>query len=284
VLIAPTNRLAMVVTLIPRDRIMAARHAHPHSEISSQRGTPFGMMREVLLDSAGVPCNPPPWGALAAVDLAAARVTWEVPLGTIPGVAAGSINLGGAMITGGGLVFIAGTFDQRLRAFDEATGRELWSAGLPAGAQALPVTYLAGGRQYVVVGAGGHDRLHTTMGDYVVAFTLPGPGAAVPDTTAAPVEGVYAGTIRVMADSLTGLVDRIDSIRVTGPVTVRRAGRNVTVRAAFDYPAKRCAGTITATGEQWNGARLLEGDVEVSGSCGGGPPEHGTFALWRRVQ
>jgi len=199
------------------------------------------------------------------------------------------------MITAAGLVFIAGTFDRHLRAFDETTGRELWSAGLPAGAQALPVTYLAGGRQYVVVAAGGHDRLHTTMGDYVVAFTLPGAGAPVPDTTDAPVEGAYTGQIRVggaaigldltigtMADSLTGLVGRIDSIRVTGPVTVRRTGRSVTIRAPFDYPAKRCAGTITATGEQWNGARLLEGDVEVSGSCGGGPPEHGTFALWRR--
>ncbi len=84
------------------------------------------------------------------------------------------------------------------------------------------------------------------------------------------------------ADSLTGLVRRIDSIRVTGPVTVRRTGRSVTIRMPFDYPAKQCAGTITATGEQWNGARLLEGDVEVSGSCGGGTPEHGTFALWRR--
>src|SRR3989454_4022142 len=61
VLIAPTNRLAMVVTLIPRDSVMAARHAHPNSEISTQRGTPYGMMRDMLLDSARVPCNPPPW-------------------------------------------------------------------------------------------------------------------------------------------------------------------------------------------------------------------------------
>src|SRR5213078_5382463 len=161
----------------------------------------------------------------------------------VPGVALGSINLGGAMITGGGLVFIAGTFDQHLRAFDQATGRELWSAGLPAGAQALPVTYLAGGRQYVVVAAGGHDRLHTTMGDYVVAFTLPSAEAPVPDTAAAPVEGAYAGEIRVggarigldltiqaVGDSLAAAIARIDSLRVTGPVKVRRAGRSVTLR------------------------------------------------------
>src|SRR5206468_11709064 len=158
----PANPLAMAATLYPRDSVRAARHAHPNYEISAQRGTPYGMMRDVLADCADVPCNPPPWGTLAAVDLAAARLKWEVPLGAVPGVALGSINLGGAMITGGGLVFIAGTFDQHLRAFDQATGRELWSAPLPAGAQALPVTYLSGGRQYVVQSAGGHDRLHTT--------------------------------------------------------------------------------------------------------------------------
>src|SRR2546429_733717 len=167
VLIAPTNRLAMVVTLIPRDSLMAARHAHPHSEISRQGGTPYGMMRDLLLDSAGVPCNPPPWGTLAAIDLAAARVKWEVPLGAVPGVAAGAINLGGAMITAGGLVFIAGTFDQRPRAVDQATRQELCSAGLPAGAQALPVTYLAGGRQYVVVAAGGARPAPTPDGRFM---------------------------------------------------------------------------------------------------------------------
>src|SRR5947207_8991805 len=104
VLIAPTNRLAMVVTLIPRDSVMAARHAHPNSEISTQRGTPYGMMRDMLLDSAGMPCNPPPWGTLAAVDLAAARVKWEVPLGAFPGGMAGPIHLGGSTTTAGGLV------------------------------------------------------------------------------------------------------------------------------------------------------------------------------------
>src|SRR3989454_9109062 len=87
-----TTLFRSVVTLIPRDSLGAARHAHPHTEISSQRGTPYGMMRDVLVDSAGVPCNPPPWGALTAVDLNSARVKWEVPLGAVPGVAPGSID------------------------------------------------------------------------------------------------------------------------------------------------------------------------------------------------
>src|SRR2546423_15389245 len=132
------------------------------------------------------------------------------------------------------------------------------------------------------------------MGDYVVAFTLP--GGPVPDTAAAPVEGAYAGEIRVggaaigleltigaAADSLTGVVGRIDSLRVTGPVTVRRTGRGMTIGASFDYPAKQCAGTITATGEQWNGGRLLEGDVVVSGSLGAGPAPQGGSRPWAGV-
>ena len=84
----------------------------------------------------------------------------------------GSFNLGGALLTSSGLAFIAGTFDQHLRAFDVSSGKELWSESLPAAAHALPMTYVAGGRQYLVIAAGGHDRMHTTMGDYVLAFTL----------------------------------------------------------------------------------------------------------------
>src|SRR5256885_15113889 len=70
-LFAPTNRIATIVTLIPRDSLMAMRHAHPGTEISAQRGTPYGMMREELFGPDGVPCTPPPFGTLAALDLAA---------------------------------------------------------------------------------------------------------------------------------------------------------------------------------------------------------------------
>jgi len=301
-LVAPTNRLPMVVTLIPHDDLAAARRAHPHTEISAQRGTPYGMMRDVLGSADGVPCSPPPWGALTAVDLGTGAVKWQVPLGSMPQLAQvpgsgrwGSPSLGGALVTAGGLVFIAGTFDQHLRAFDVETGKELWSAALPAGAHALPMTYLAGGRQYVVICAGGHDRLGTTMGDYVLAFTLAGRGAPVPDTIPHPVEGVYTGDIRVGAarigltltigssgDSLRGAITRIDSLDVTGRVAVWRSADGVHYRAPFVYRAKHCAGTIDATGELWNGGGMLEGDVAVTGSCGGGPPERGTFALRRQ--
>jgi len=289
-LIAPTNRVAMIVTLIPRDSLMAMRHAHPGTEISAQRGTPYGMMREELFGPDGVPCTPPPFGTLAALDLAAGAVKWQVPLGPAP---QGSVSLGGGIVTAGGLVFIAGTTDQRLRAYDEETGTELWSAPLPAGAQAMPMTYLADGHQYVVIAAGGHDRLGTTMGDYVVAFALPG-AAAAHDTTPPSFAGDYAGTITVGAarmgmelqitgaDSLTGTIGRIDSIAVTGPVVIRHAGRGLTAEIPFAYPARQCSGTIAASGELWNGGRLLEGDVEVTGTCGHGRTQHGTWAARKR--
>ena len=87
----------------------------------------------------------------------------------------GTPNLGGAIITAGGLVFIAAAMDDHLRAFDVETGAELWRARLPAGGQATPMTFQLGedGRQLVVIAAGGHARLETTRGDYVVAFALP---------------------------------------------------------------------------------------------------------------
>jgi quinoprotein glucose dehydrogenase len=299
-LLAPANRLAFVVTLIPRDSVAAMRHSHPGTEITDQRGTPFAMMREVLWSGRRVPCTPPPWGTLTAVNLLTGRATWQVPLGTFPGLASvpeathwGSPNLGGAVVTAGGLVFVAGTFDQTVRAFDEETGAELWHVQLPAAAHALPTTYLAHGRQYVAIAAGGHDRLGTTMGDYVLAFALPGaPGA---DTTPSAFPGGYAGELRVgdarigfgltisaTGDSLRAEITGIDSVQVTGGPAVERDGRDLIVRFAFTYPARQCAGDVAARGRLWNGGRLLEGDLEVTGSCGDGRAAPGSFALWRR--
>jgi quinoprotein glucose dehydrogenase len=112
---------------------------------------------------------------------------WDVPLGTTRDLFAsriwlplafgwGTPNLGGPIATAGGLVFVAAAMDDYLRAFDVETGRELWKGRLPAGGQATPMTYrLPDGRQHVVVSAGGHGRLGTTRGDFVVAFALPRP-------------------------------------------------------------------------------------------------------------
>jgi quinoprotein glucose dehydrogenase len=83
--------------------------------------------------------------------------------------------MGGAITTASGLTFVAASLDGHLRAFDSATGEELWSAELPAGGQATPMTYQAGpdGRQFLVIAAGGHARMRSKLGDYVVAFALP---------------------------------------------------------------------------------------------------------------
>ncbi|MBI3650772.1 MAG: pyrroloquinoline quinone-dependent dehydrogenase [Acidobacteria bacterium] len=183
-LITATNRLAIVVKLIPRDEYNRMRQAGETNrfkgEFGRQTGTPFAMYREPLRSPSGAPCNPPPWGALTAVDLATGNIKWEVPLGSIPqlsmfpkSVEWGSINLGGSIVTAGGLVFIAATMDTYFRAFDVETGKELWKAQLPASAQATPMTFSKNGKQYVVICAGGHGKLGTKMGDSVIAFALP---------------------------------------------------------------------------------------------------------------
>ena len=181
-LLVNTNNLPFVVRLIPRERYEAERRAvKPSVEIAPQTGTPYGMTREPLLSPFGLPCNPPPWGKLAAIELATGKMRWEIPLGTgrdrpipIP-LRWGTPNFGGAITTAGGLVFIGAAMDNYLRAFDVDTGEELWKGRLPAGGQATPLTYRLheNGKQYVVIAAGGHGRMGTTVGDSVVAFALP---------------------------------------------------------------------------------------------------------------
>jgi quinoprotein glucose dehydrogenase len=183
ILVTSINRLIQRVSLIPRDSLRAAQEAGRRFgiEFANQRGTPYGMSRRFLLNSKGIPCGSPPWGKLVAVDLASGAIRWSVPLGVIPSLANtpgsdrwGSPTLGGPITTGGGLVFVAGTMDDNLRAFDIRSGAELWKGKLPAGGQATPMTYRSpgSGRQIVVISAGGHGGLGTTLGDYVVAFAL----------------------------------------------------------------------------------------------------------------
>jgi quinoprotein glucose dehydrogenase len=190
-IIAAVNLLPMVVTLLtPAEFERETRSGeYPHSEFGRQAGTPFAMRREPLLSPWGLPCTAPPWGALVSVDLRQRRIAWQSPLGSTEGFTPwflptrefGMPNMGGPIVTAGGLVFVGAAMDAYLRAFDIETGVELWKHKLPAGGQATPMTYRAGAsqRQYVVISAGGHGPLGTPRADYVVAFALP-PSRAQP--------------------------------------------------------------------------------------------------------
>ena len=177
-MIANTNRLVAWARLIPRAEYSLEVHKDQdnriYGEFAEQEPSPYGLYRTFLFSPSGLPCNAPPWGTTEAVDLFTAKIAWDVPLGTmVPGKNTGSINLGGPMVTAGGLVFTSATIEPHLHAFDSETGKELWNYELPAGAQATPMTYTWKGRQYLVISAGGHGKLGSKQGDYLIAFTLP---------------------------------------------------------------------------------------------------------------
>jgi quinoprotein glucose dehydrogenase len=298
-IIGPTNRLAFVVRLVPRDQTRAARDKMaPNEEYGPQAGTAYAMIRDMLLSPNGIPCNPPPWGTVDAVDLATGAKRWESPLGSMPRLKDapgyrdwGSINLGGAMVTGGGLVFAAGGFDQALHAFDVETGRELWSEQLPAGAHAMPMTYqTTASHQFVVIAAGGHDRLGTTAGDYVMAFALPTVPASPPASASHAVAGRYEGVLRIGsrqypgAWTITQSRDWIqgtfggDSLNLNGDLAGTFTGDTLHFNARWQLPARHCRGTFSANATVENGGTLIEGPIHLWASCG----EHeeiGTMAL-----
>jgi quinoprotein glucose dehydrogenase len=177
-LIAPVNRMAAVVRLVPREQFEAHRKQNPRWETTAQRGARFAMSRQFLRSPSGLPCNPPPFGTLIAIDAATGRVRWEVPLGAFPAGGAppqwGSINLGGPLATGGGLVFIGASFDAAVRAFDVSSGHELWRGELPASARSTPMSFVGpGGKQYVVIASGGHNPAFGKLDNAIVAFALP---------------------------------------------------------------------------------------------------------------
>jgi len=177
-MVVNTNRLVAWVKLIPRADYAAEVHRDQdnriYGEFGDQEPSPYGLYRTFLFSPTGTPCNAPPWGTTEAVDLFTGKIAWNAPLGTlVPGKETGSINLGGPMATAGGLVFTSATIDPHLHAFDSETGKELWTYELPAAANATPMTYTWKGTQYVVLCAGGHGKLGSKQGDYVIAFALP---------------------------------------------------------------------------------------------------------------
>lgn len=149
------------------------------------KGTPYSVVKDRFLSPLGVPCQEPPFGTLTAIDMKTQTVAWQVPLGTVEDTVLfgirmrlpmpiGMPTIGGALATQGGLVFFAATQDFYLRAFDQASGAEVWKVRMPVGSQGTPMSYVAPqtGKQYVVISAGG-ARNAAERGDYVIAYALP---------------------------------------------------------------------------------------------------------------
>jgi quinoprotein glucose dehydrogenase len=181
-LLVNANVLPAKVRLIPRAEFADRSTRTEDGDYATQAGAPYGLFRRFLQGPSGLPCNRAPWSLLTAMDLEAGAIKWQVPLGSMKGfggakadVPLGSISLGGPIVTAGGLVFIGGTFDPFLRAFDVETGREVWKGALPAAGHATPMTYqlTPGGKQFVVIAAGGHPKIsEEPLGDALVAFAM----------------------------------------------------------------------------------------------------------------
>ncbi|HVW97248.1 MAG TPA: PQQ-binding-like beta-propeller repeat protein [Mucilaginibacter sp.] len=148
-------------------------------ENNSQKTVPYAMNGyNRFLDKDGYPGITPPWGSLSATDLTTGKTLWKVPLGEYPELTKKGISItgtelyGGPVVTKGGLIFVAATKDEKIRAFDKKTGKQLWEAQLPAAGYATPATYAVDGRQFLVIACGG-GKIGSKSGDRYVCFALP---------------------------------------------------------------------------------------------------------------
>lgn len=172
--------LAFTSTLVPKADLDLSETNKGEQGVNSNDGADFAVQLKPFLSPLGVPCQQPPWGFVAGVDLKTGKTAWQHKNGTIEDmtpfklpITIGVPGIGGPVITDGGVVFMAAAVDNYLRAYDLSTGEELWKGRLPAGGQATPMTYLnSKGEQMVVQVAGGHGSIGTTIGDYVVAYKL----------------------------------------------------------------------------------------------------------------
>ncbi|MCF1433249.1 membrane-bound PQQ-dependent dehydrogenase, glucose/quinate/shikimate family [Agrobacterium vitis] len=174
--------LAFTSQLVPRDQVPAKGQDEKGSEQGLNRndGAPYAVKMGPFLSPIGIPCQAPPWGTVAAVDLKTGKIAYQHRNGTVHDMTplplpfkVGVPGIGGPMITKGGVAFLGAAVDNYLRAYDLATGKVLWEGRLPAGGQATPMSYELNGKQYVVMVAGGHGSVGTKPGDYVIAYTLP---------------------------------------------------------------------------------------------------------------
>jgi quinoprotein glucose dehydrogenase len=173
-MVVVTWRVPSSAKLVPREQC--------EGNFQAQRGTPYCVETDIVSSPLGVPCTAPPWATLDAIDLAAGEIRWSVPLGTSRDLAPfpfwwleGVPGTGGPIVTEAGLVFLGAALEHAFRAHDLATGAVLWETRLPTSANSVPMTYQLrpGGRQFVVVAAGGHWGAPMPVGDHLMAFALP---------------------------------------------------------------------------------------------------------------
>ena len=182
---ARSNNVPYLVRLIPRESFRGREGFEWDIEVAEQRGLPYAMARKPMLSDWDLPCNKPPWGLLTAIDIAAESQLWQVAHGTVRDIAPvpiplelGVPGLGAPIVTASGLLFVGAAWENVLRAYDADSGEELWKGDLPAAPQATPMSYSVtaqdgSSQQLVVIAAGGHARMGSAMGDYLVAFALP---------------------------------------------------------------------------------------------------------------
>lgn len=176
-------RIGLTNWMIPRDQV-PTDSSGIEMGVVPQDGTPYGAMRMRFMSPLGIPCQKPPYGTMTAIDLKTQKIVWQVPVGTVMdtgilgipmklAMPVGMPTLGGSMATKSGLLFFAGTQDFYLRAFDSATGKEIWKSRLPVGSQGTPITYISPttGKQYIVINAGG-ARQSPQRGDYIIGYKL----------------------------------------------------------------------------------------------------------------
>ncbi|HET6618823.1 MAG TPA: PQQ-binding-like beta-propeller repeat protein [Dongiaceae bacterium] len=174
--------LAFTSTLVPRpDEYARVVTKEGEAIFNENFGAPYAAQMAAFLSPLGLPCQSPPWGYVAGVDLTTGKIVYQHVNGTVRDLSPiplpfkmGVPGIGGPIITKGGVAFLSGTMDDYVRGYDLATGKEIWRDRLPAGGQATPSTYQGSdGRQYLVVVAGGHGSTGTKPGDSIIAYALP---------------------------------------------------------------------------------------------------------------
>ncbi len=194
ILVANYNDMPNYNQLIPREKademgVKPINAPDPNrdqkGDVDPQAGSPYAIhVNAGWRLPTGLLCSEPPYGHIRAMDLKTGKTLWDEPFGSaadngpwgVPSmlpVTIGTPNNGGPLVTAGGLIFIAATTDNELRAIDIKTGKVVWQADLPAGGQATPMTYEVDGKQYVVIAPGGHHFMETKVGDEVIAYALP---------------------------------------------------------------------------------------------------------------